>query len=153
MAHRFAFVNAEGNIHGIVSPGSDDQYVHLNTYQPSGDTAVIVPDDLSDDTLMVTGWYDLDTNLWKTRTVCPSLYHVWANKQWELDSAALFIIIRSERNEKLTASDYTQMSDSPLSSSDQSLWATYRQALRDIPTTYSDATSLDDITWPTKPGA
>ena len=151
MAHRFAFVNAEGNIHGIVSPGSDDQYVHLNTYQPSGDTAVIVPDDLSDDTLMVTGWYDLDTNQWKTRAACPSLYHVWANKQWELDLVALFAVIRFKRDEKLMASDYTQMSDSPLSSSDQSLWATYRQTLRNIPATHDGETDLSKIVYPTRP--
>jgi len=153
MAHRFAFVNGEGNIHGIVSPGNNDQYVHLQSYQPSGDTAVIVPDDLSDDVLMVTGWYDLDTNQWKTRAACPSLYHVWKNKEWSVDVNSLFAEIRSLRNQKLTDCDYTQMSDSPLSLSDKSLWATYRQALRDVPSDYSNATSLDDITWPTKPGA
>ena len=59
--------------------------------------------------------------------------------------------IRVRRNERLIKSDWTQFFDSPLSDSKKAKWSTYRQALRDIPETYSDATSLDDIIWPTKP--
>jgi len=59
--------------------------------------------------------------------------------------------LRIKRNAKLQRSDWTQFPDSPLSDSKKSEWATYRQALRDIPDTYSEATSLDDIIWPTKP--
>lgn len=59
--------------------------------------------------------------------------------------------IRARRNERLIKSDWTQFPDSPLSESKKAEWSVYRQALRDIPQTYSDATSLDDIIWPTKP--
>jgi len=59
--------------------------------------------------------------------------------------------VRFKRNAKLTRSDWTQFPDSPLSDSHKAEWAAYRQALRDIPETYSEATSLDDIIWPTKP--
>ena len=59
--------------------------------------------------------------------------------------------VRSKRNAKLTRSDWTQFFDSPLSDSKKAEWSAYRKALRDIPQTYSDATSLDDIIWPTKP--
>ena len=38
--------------------------------------------------------------------------------------------IRLERDAKLTQSDWTQVADAPV---DQAAWATYRQALRDIP--------------------
>jgi len=38
-----------------------------------------------------------------------------------------------KRNRKLKDSDWTQMSDSPLSNSKKTEWATYRQKLRDIP--------------------
>ena len=59
--------------------------------------------------------------------------------------------IRVRRNERLIKSDWTQSPDSPLTDAKKAEWTTYRQALRDIPETYSDATSLDDIIWPTKP--
>ena len=59
--------------------------------------------------------------------------------------------IRARRNERLIKSDWTQFPDSPLSKAKKTKWSAYRQALRDIPETYADATSIDDIIWPTKP--
>jgi len=53
--------------------------------------------------------------------------------------------IRQQRNALLAASDYTQVADAP---GDTAAWATYRQALRDIPASQSD---VDNITWPTEP--
>ena len=41
----------------------------------------------------------------------------------------------NKRNGKLKDSDWTQLPDSPLSDSKKAEWATYRQALRDIPNT------------------
>ena len=38
--------------------------------------------------------------------------------------------VRTERNQKLTDSDWTQLADAPV---DKTAWATYRQALRGIP--------------------
>ena len=38
-----------------------------------------------------------------------------------------------KRNNKLFASDWTQMPDSPLTAEKKTEWATYRQALRDVP--------------------
>ena len=40
---------------------------------------------------------------------------------------------RELRNELLAKSDWTQVSDSPLSDSKKTEWQTYRQALRDMP--------------------
>lgn len=59
--------------------------------------------------------------------------------------------IRARRNERLIKSDWTQFQDSPLSDNKKAEWATYRQALRDIPENYPEAISIDDIIWPTKP--
>jgi len=59
--------------------------------------------------------------------------------------------LRTIRGGILIGSDWTQFPDSPLTNEKKAEWTTYRQALRDIPETYSDATSLDDIIWPTKP--
>jgi hypothetical protein len=56
-------------------------------------------------------------------------------------------VIREERNKLLAESDWTQSADSPLSDSDKTAWATYRQSLRDV-TTQSDPFN---ITWPTSP--
>tara|TARA_Y100000004_G_scaffold31402_1_gene32847 strand:+ start:867 stop:1388 length:522 start_codon:yes stop_codon:yes gene_type:complete len=52
---------------------------------------------------------------------------------------------RDQRNRLLAASDWTQLADS---SADASAWATYRQALRDLPTTDGWP---HNITWPTEP--
>ena len=53
--------------------------------------------------------------------------------------------IRKERDAKLTESDWTQVADAPV---DQAAWATYRQALRDIP---SQAGFPNEVVWPVEP--
>ena len=53
--------------------------------------------------------------------------------------------IRSERNKLLADTDWTQIDDSPVNKED---WATYRQALRDIPQQDGFPTT---IVWPVKP--
>lgn len=53
--------------------------------------------------------------------------------------------IKLIRQGKLRKSDYTQMPDWP---GDKQAWADYRQALRDLPQTYTNA---EDIIWPTPP--
>ena len=52
--------------------------------------------------------------------------------------------VRLERNEKLAETDWRALSDLTLSDE----WKTYRQALRDLPSTQSDP---DNITFPTPP--
>ena len=53
--------------------------------------------------------------------------------------------VRSQRNEKLKDSDWTQVADAPV---DKAVWATYRQALRDVTTQTGFPWT---ITWPTQP--
>ena len=65
-----------------------------------------------------------------------------------LEDSAEIDELRVVRDRLLTSTDWTQGNDSPLSDSDKTAWATYRQALRDITDTYS---SLDTVVWPTKP--
>jgi hypothetical protein len=45
------------------------------------------------------------------------------------DTTQLASMIRSERNQKLAESDWTQLTDAPV---DKDAWSVYRQALRDI---------------------
>ena len=54
--------------------------------------------------------------------------------------------IRTERNKRLADCDWTQLPDAPV---DATVWAAYRQELRDITT----QTDPFNITWPTEPGA
>ena len=67
-------------------------------------------------------------------------------KQKELEEADDLRLLRVERNNKLTLSDWTQSRDVTLSNDAD--WKTYRQALRDITKTYK---SLDDVKWPEEP--
>lgn len=46
--------------------------------------------------------------------------------------------IRAERNRLLSLCDWTQVSDAPLTDPEKAAWATYRQALRDLPEQFSD---------------
>ena len=60
-----------------------------------------------------------------------------------------FTQIRNSRNQRLAGSDWTQGADSPLSNSKKAEWATYRQELRDYPSTASKVSELGD--WPSEP--
>jgi len=54
--------------------------------------------------------------------------------------------LRASRNARLTQCDWTQLPDSPV---DSSAWATYRQALRDLPENTEDPEG--EIEWPSEP--
>jgi hypothetical protein len=60
--------------------------------------------------------------------------------QWQM--------LRNQRDDKLLLCDWTQGNDTPLSSSKKTEWATYRQALRDLPSNTSDP---KNPTWPSEP--
>ena len=60
-----------------------------------------------------------------------------------------FTEIRASRNQRLAGSDWTQGVDSPLTDAKKTEWATYRQELRDYPSTASKVSELGD--WPSEP--
>ena len=62
-----------------------------------------------------------------------------------VDLTALATQARTQRDALLSQSDWTQGADAPV---DQAAWATYRQALRDVP---SQAGFPENINWPTAP--
>ena len=66
------------------------------------------------------------------------------NKKTDEDK---IVNIREKRNDLLKQSDWTQVIDAPV---DQEAWATYRQALRDLP---SQEGFPNEVTWPTEPVA
>jgi len=53
--------------------------------------------------------------------------------------------MRDQRNQKLSDSDWTQLADSP---ENKAAWATYRQALRDVP---AQAGFPWEVQWPQQP--
>lgn len=55
--------------------------------------------------------------------------------------------IKLWRNAELARTDWTQVADAPV---DQSAWATYRQALRDLP---AQGGSADEAKFPNEPAA
>ena len=58
----------------------------------------------------------------------------------------IVVEVRAQRNRLLLASDWTQLPDVPQATKD--LWATYRQALRDVP---QQEGFPQNVTWPTAP--
>lgn len=67
-------------------------------------------------------------------------FQLFLDNYWEM--------IREKRDELIAQTDWTQTGDAPITDEKKAEFATYRQALRDIPQTYSNP---DDVVWPTKP--
>jgi hypothetical protein len=78
--------------------------------------------------------------------VDPSLKPTWAQVQ-EGVIPEQWIVVRGQRLHKLRASDWSVLSDVPMTAEKKVEWETYRQALRDV-TTQPDPFN---ITWPTPP--
>ena len=57
--------------------------------------------------------------------------------------------LRGERDQRLAASDFTQLPDAPLNAAAKTAWQNYRQALRDLPERAD--LNLDSPQWPTVP--
>ena len=56
--------------------------------------------------------------------------------------------VRSQRDGMLSAADWTQIADAALGDHTAEEWATYRQALRDLPSVYS---RVSEVVWPEDP--
>ena len=73
---------------------------------------------------------------------------------WVFNQVEFAAILRADRNNKLLASDWTQLKDvreKRLTPSQKEAWDVYRQALADVPSTNLGITSLEAIVWPVKP--
>ena len=69
-------------------------------------------------------------------------------KAWADGAAArAWEALRRERDNKIAKSDWRANSDVAMSDA----WKTYRQALRDLPSTLNDTTVQETITWPDEP--
>lgn len=77
----------------------------------------------------------------------PSEQELWAYEQ-EVDLLVRWDLVRRKRDKLLTACDWTQISDAPLSAEQKAAWALYRQNLRDIP---QQPTEPENVVWPIEP--
>lgn len=119
---------------------------------------------LSSDKLMEHGWYPVrfvpNPNKTQNSVVTGQQFVVEGNEvvqyeqirektQDELDAEKQqqWETIREQRNQLLYECDWTQLSDSPLTSEQKTEWSLYRQSLRDV-TTQEDPFNID---WPIKP--
>ena len=66
----------------------------------------------------------------------------------ELEAAEPLALLRIERNQKLTESDWVVARATETNTEIPQSWKTYRQTLRDITQTYQ---SLDKVVWPSEP--
>lgn len=89
----------------------------------------------------LTPVYDAQSNQWKQawKVRDKTASELVTDTQLKAES------IRQQRNQLLFASDWTQLADSTV---DKQLWATYRQALRDVP---SQTEFPWNVQWPTQP--
>lgn len=69
-----------------------------------------------------------------------------AVKAIDIETAAR--LLRDKRDRLLRASDATQLPDFPMEAAQRAAWATYRQALRDLPASIDN---FDQVEWPTPP--
>jgi hypothetical protein len=72
----------------------------------------------------------------------------YENKQWIGDVTIASAEAINKRNTLLQISDWTQIPNNPLTTEQQQEWATYRQALRDIP---QQSGYPFNIIWPVQP--
>ena len=71
----------------------------------------------------------------------------WANGAFDRAIAGL----RQKRNSILASSDWTVLSDSPLSETEKTAWLEYRQDLRDITEGVDTEAKVKAVVFPTKP--
>ena len=103
---------------------------------------------------------------WKERSVAkggiakPTESEV-AAKLNELLAAEPMIILRKERDNLLTETDWVVTKYTELGQAIPNDWKTYRQSLRDLPSTQTpemddvpgNPLRIKNVTWPTKPGS
>jgi hypothetical protein len=77
--------------------------------------------------------------------------HIVVNGEAVARTDNILEILRLKRDALLTESDWTQVNDSPLSETKKTEWATYRQELRDLPSSHQSTTNFDDVVFPTQP--
>jgi len=150
----YAKVTSEGEI-VTQQEGIEIAADRLNVVDPDDNCTWIAIDGFKDH---ATTWWNGTS--WQTRELATLPFCAWKDGQWQqasehvaMSKAAVQKSLRAYREKELWRSDWTQMPDSPLNSTQKAEWATYRQQLRDLPATEGDRTDLAGITYPQAPDA
>lgn len=100
----------------------------------------------TDEIPVMSGEYFVKDGALCKRSPRPSMHHEWDGAKWVPDIDRMARAARRDRDERLAASDWTQIPDVPLATKEA--WAAYRQALRDVTEQPGFPT---EITWPEIP--
>ena len=141
---KFAFINSLGEVAYVVNGGDYENNTIWNSMLIKE-----IETDLPDGEFALRYYYS--DNTWKEKPEKPKGSYSWTGDHWALDLAALEEELRSIRNDALRDSDWAVLPDSPISDELKLKYISYRQTLRDLPSMYSDATSLTQIVWPVEP--
>ena len=131
----------DGMLYAASVIGSDISVINTETGEIIGTTTSDISIDevsLNDDESVIEGNY------------CGLEYQI-KNNEAVARTKPITDLIRQIRNDLLFASDWTQVNDSPLSDSKKQEWATYRQSLRDLPSTNQSVNNIDDVIFPNQP--
>jgi hypothetical protein len=141
--------NSDGNI--LRSVNCDDGEIALNT--GSGETALEWPTILDIEQYWIDGVTPTaiptpNPEPGTTRYYWDTILLTWVDRYTNQQRETLQEqTVYDQILEALIASDWTQLPDAPLSATQKTAWATYRQALRDLP----DQEAWPLVTWPQKP--
>jgi hypothetical protein len=136
----------------------DGQVAHYKTMFPNTSFPASGPSDAflaEQDAVKVSMFRPYDRATQKLVSCEPVVENGWAyvvevvdktEEEVAADVASKAAQVRAARDRALSASDWTQVADAPV---DQEAWATYRQALRDLPS----AEGWPDVELPSEPGA
>ena len=137
----------------IVAVGHYSKIFPNTSFGPSGPSAEFLEENSAK---LVTNTFAYDPTTHRLED-CPAYFvndHVSTKRvveltEWEINkkSERKWNSVRAQRNQLLAQSDWTQVADAP---GDKAAWATYRQALRNLPSTSTDP---DALIWPNSPDA
>jgi hypothetical protein len=149
LAIQYAFVNNNGEVVHVMSPGMDDMFQEGQVID--GNTVVYISS-LENPGVFIETKYYLDGE-WKTRSPKPGRNYNWSmeTENWLLDQPRLMQELRTVRNMKLYETDWTQLADNKLTPEARLLWENYRQSLREVPQNNQSITDLTQVVWPTPP--
>ena len=124
----------------------------INRINPEAQFVIYNTNSDNEEIVWYTGEVDSEGNGTTTKTVpsgCSDA-EIKAKKD-QLNNDRAKSLLRIERNKRLAETDWMVLSDTAEISD---AWKTYRQALRDLPSTQNPTVTgaaLGNVTWPTKP--
>jgi hypothetical protein len=110
---------------------------------------------ISIDQFLETRYYSYEQGGFVVREPRPNTAATWNSEtfEWEWDTEDLLNLIRLDRKVLLFNTDWACTTDAPITEEQRQEVHTYRQALRDLPSTLdmSVIRRVEDVTWPSLP--